>query len=454
MPSIVRRSWGSILKHNFLSFVSLSGMAIVMYGTGLAISSYVQAETGIWDAITDGKVDFSVRYRFEHVEDDRVNSATGLKLKDADASTIRTTLGYKTGQFHHFGARLLLQDVRDIGADNFNDATGKSSKTAFAIVADPSDTDFLEAYLSFDGLSNTVIKAGRQIITYRDAPFHRFMGTILWRQNWQNHDAVSMVNTSLPDTRVSYAYSWNINRIFTDEAVSPKNEFDSNSHFINLKYSGLSLGSLEGYAYLLDLDNADAFSTHTYGARFNGAYPVGDNFKAIYTAEYAHQTDAADNPADIDANYFLGELGGSFNFTGPVKAVTVKFSYELQEGEGGADRFVTILGTNHAYQGWADRFVTTPGDGVEDLYITFVAKFFGAKFIASYHDLNSDNLDYDYGEELDLLLTKTFYKHYTLGLKYADYDADESLINITQNGANSTVTNDASIIWAFAQIKF
>ncbi len=442
------------MKHKLLSFVSLTGLVFVMCGTGLAISSNVQAETAIWDAITGGKFDFSARYRFEHVEDDRVDSATGLKLKDADASTIRTTLGYKTGQFHHFGARLLLQDVRDVVVDDFNDATGKSSKTAYAVVADPSDTDFLEAYLSFDGLSETVIKAGRQIITYRDAPFHRYMGTILWRQNWQNHDAVSMVNTSLPDTKIRDAYSWNINRIFTEKAVSPKNEFDSNSHFINLKYSGFSLGNLEGYAYLLDFDNAAAFSTNTYGARFSGTHPLADNFKAIYTAEYAHQTDTADNPGDIDANYFLGEVGGSFKISGPVEALTIKFSYELQEGNGGADRFVTILGTNHAFQGWADRFLVTPGDGVEDLYVTLVAKFFGAKFIASYHDLNSDNLDYDYGEELDLLLTKTFNKHYTLGLKYADYDADESLINITQNGTNETVTNDASIVWAFAQIKF
>lgn len=442
------------MKHNFFSFTSLSGLMLIMCVTGPGISPYVQAETSFWDAMTGGKVDFSARYRFEHVEDDRINPATGLQLKDADASTIRTTLGYKTGQFHHFGGRILLQDVRTVGPDDYNDATGKSSKTAYAVVADPEDTDFVEAYLSFDGLSDTVIKAGRQFITYREAPFHRYMGTILWRQNWQNHDAVSVVNTSLPDTKISYAYSWNINRIFTDEAVSPKNEFDSNSHFINLKYSGFSLGKLEGYAYLLDFDNAEAFSTNTYGLRFNGAYPVTDNFKAIYTAEYAHQTDAGDNPGDIDANYFLGELGGSFNFTGPVNAVTVKFSYELQQGEGGADRFVTILGTNHAYQGWADRFLITPGDGVEDLYVTLVAKFFGAKFIASYHDLNSDNLGYDYGEELDLLLTKTFYKHYTLGFKYADYDADESLINIAQNGANSPVTNDASIIWAFAQIKF
>jgi len=70
------------LKHRFLSFVRLSGLIVVMYSTGLAISPNVQAETGFWDAITGGKLYFSARYRFEHVEDDRINPATGLKLKD------------------------------------------------------------------------------------------------------------------------------------------------------------------------------------------------------------------------------------------------------------------------------------------------------------------------------------------------------------------------------------
>lgn len=426
----------------------------VIYGSVLIMSTCVQAKGSFWGAMTAGKFDFSARYRFEHLEDDRVNLATGLKLKNADASTIRTTLGYTTGKFHNFGARILLQDVRDFFADNFNDATGNSSKTEYAVVADPSDTDYLEAYLSFDGLSETLIKAGRQIITYRDDPFHRYMGTVLWRQNWQNHDAISLVNTSFPHTKISYAYSWNINRIFTDEAISPLNEFDSNSHFINIQYNGFSLASLEGYAYLLDFDNAEVFSSNTYGVRLRGRYPVRNNLNAIYTAEYAYQTDAADNPGVIDVNYLLGELGVKFIFSGLIDTLSLKFSYELLEGSGGVDRFVTILGTNHAFQGWADRFLITPGDGVKDLYITLMATVFGANFIFSYHDLNSDNLNYDYGEELNLLLIKTFNKHYTLGLKYANYDADENLVNINQNDVNSTVTNDASIVWVFAQIKW
>ena len=34
-----------------------------------------------------------------------------------------------------------------------------------------------------------------------------------------------------------------------------------------------------------------------------------------------------------------------------IDSVTLKFSYEKLSGKGGADRFVTILGTNHAFQG-------------------------------------------------------------------------------------------------------
>ena len=58
---------------------------------------------------------------------------------------------------------------------------------------------------------------------------------------------------------------------------------------------------------------------------------------------------------------------------------------------------------------------------------------YGAKFIASYHMIESDNLGYDYGDELDLLLTKTFKKHYTLGAKIGIYDADTNATNVARN---------------------
>jgi len=406
------------------------------------------ADDDLFEALKNGKVDFTMRYRYEHVDDDAA-------ANDADASTLRTTLGYTTGRFYEVAARLLIQDVRSIGIDDFNDATGRTNvKTRFAVVADPSDTDVLEGYLGFSGLPETTARLGRQIITYRKAPFHRYMGTVLWRQNWQNHDAVSLQNKSFPNTTIDYAYSWNVNRIFTDNAVGARANFNSDSHFINIKYAGLPFAKIEAYAYLLDFQNAATLSVDTFGIRFSGGHKLTEKMNALYAAEFATQDDAAKNPGEISADYFLGEIGASFNIGTTLDSLTIKFNYELMEGDGGVDRFITPLATGHAYQGWADRFMTTPGDGIEDFYYTVTAKIFGATFIASYHDINSGNLDYDYGEELDLFLTKTFKQHYTFGLKFSDYDAEESAINIARNGATSTVTNDVQKFWVFAQIKF
>jgi hypothetical protein len=432
----------ALLKYKILLPSVLTGLI------SLVTTEVTVANDPFWEALTSGKVDFSARYRYENVDND-------LAPKEAHASTLRTALGYKTGIFYNFDARILLQDVRTVGANDYNDATGRpSAKTQYAVVADPTDTDYIEGYLGFSGVKNTYAKLGRQLITYRKAPFHRFIGNILWRQNWQNFDAMTLENTSMPDTTISYAYVWNVNRIFTDKAVaSAAANFDSDSHFINVKYNGLGFTRLEAYTYLLDFNNAPQFSTDTFGLRADGAISLSQSLKALYAGEYAYQTDAGDNLSGFSGNYILGELGASItkplNF---IDAVTIKANYELLEGDGdvntGINSFNTILGTNHAYQGWADRFVVTPDDGIQDYYLTGIIKTFGASFVAVYHDLNSDNLDYNYGEELDLMVTKKFLKHYLVGVKYSDYSADR---NANNSGATAA---DVSKFWAWVQISF
>lgn len=407
-------------------------------------------EDPFWKALTGGKLDFSARYRFEHVDDDSA-------ANDAHASTIRTTLGYASGNFHGFGLRLLGQDVRDVFVDDFNDATGRSnSKTQYAVVADPSDTDLLEGYISFTGgknsaLAKTSLKLGRQIITYRAAPFHRFMGTVLWRQNWQNHDAFTLQNTNLPDTTIHYAYSWNVNRIFTDKAVaSARANFDSDSHFINVRYRGIKHLQLEAYTYLLDFQNAPGASTATYGLRVNGSAPLGDRLKLIYAGEYAAQDDHGTNPLKVNEDYYLGEIGFNWNTGAALQSLVLKFDYEVLTGNG-TTAFQTPLATGHAFQGWTDRFLVTPPDGVEDLYFTAVGKLYGATLIASYHMIGADNLGYDYGDELDLLVTKTFAKHYTFGAKVGFYNADKNPSNLARGGQRAV---DVTKTWLWAQIKF
>jgi len=395
-------------------------------------------------AITGGRLNVGVRYRYEHVNDDAAE-------KNANAATVRTVLGYKTAPFLGLSARLAFQDVRKAGPDDFNDATGRpGAKTQFAVVADPSDTDILEGYAAYTGLLNTTITAGRQIITVRNAPLHRFLGTVLWRQNWQTHDAVSLENRSLPDTVLRYAYTWNINRIFSEKAAGARANFDSDSHLFNARYDGLPWGRIEAYAYLLDFSNSPVNSTATYGLRFNGPWSWIEGVDLLYAAEFAHQADHAGNPAGVSEEYFLGEVGVVFKALEVTDSLMLKVNYELLSGNG-AVSFRTPLATGHAFQGWADRFLVTPRDGIEDLYFTLGTAVAGFNLMLVYHDLSSDHDSYDYGAELDIQLTRKFGKHFTLGLKYSDYDADRNPLNIARNG---NIALDARKFWTWLEFRY
>ncbi|OUR82980.1 hypothetical protein A9Q82_05900 [Cycloclasticus sp. 46_120_T64] len=397
------------------------------------------AEESLVNALTNGKASFSARLRYENVDQEN-------KPEEANAYTARLTATYKTASYYGFSAFAEIESVHSLFSNNYaHKSQAKGAK--YPVIADPNETELNQGYLQYTGLADTSIKLGRQALTYRDAPFHRHVGTVAWRQNWQTLDALSVINTSIKDTTISYAYVWNVNRIFGEDASAAWDDFDSASNLFNLQYTGFKPVKLEAYAYLYDFKNADTFSTNTYGLRASGGTPVADGVKAIYTAEYANQSDAADNPDSIDADYWLAEAGAKMTFDGPIKMLLVKASYELQEGHGGKDRFVTILGTNHAYQGWSDQFLVTPGDGLEDIYITAVAKAYGVKFVTAFHQFGSDKGSYDYGTEFNLLATKKVAKNYTVGLKYADFKADN-------NSLNTAAVNDVTKVWAFVQAKF
>ncbi len=412
---------------------ALSLLATGMTSMALAPTT-AQAEDAFIDALTGGKVSFSARARYENVNQDNA-------LEDADAFTLRTTLGYKTGAFHGFSGFIEFEDVSHLGPDDFN-AAGTNGEPGYSIVADPEGTEVNQAYLAYDAF-DTTFKFGRQIITYRDAPFHRFIGTVGWRQNWQTFDAFSIVNKSLPNTTLSYAYLDKVQTIFGEDGnLAPlmveDGEIEMDSHLFNAQYSGLPIGNLEGYAYLLDYEDSlddSAYSRATYGARLSGAQPLNEAFKVVYTAEYATQDDYADGEMD-QQDYYLLELGGKY------KGWLLKLSHEVQEGDG-TFSFRTPLGTNHAYQGWADIFLNTPTQGLEDTYVTLVGNVLGAKLVAVYHDFETDEDSLDAGDEFDIMLEKTFKEHYTVGVKYADYNADDEFGGV-----------DTEKFWLYGQLKF
>ncbi|MDB2705797.1 hypothetical protein N9Y67_04670, partial [Pseudomonadota bacterium] len=376
------------------------------------------AADSFYEALTGGEVSFSARVRYESVEQDNTK-------KDADAYTVRSTLGYKTGMFHGFSGFIEAEDITELGDGKFNDKVNGDAD--YSVVADPDGTEMNQAYLQYNGF-DTEFKFGRQELTYRGAPFHRFVGNVLWRQNHQSYDAFAISNTSIKDLKVNYAYINKVNTILGGTV-------DMDSHLVNLQYTGLPIGKLEGYGYFLDYEDAPTSSSKTLGLRLSGAKPINENVNIIYTAEFAKQDDYKDSTMD-DQNYYLAELGAKY------KGWLAKLSYEMQEGDG-ASSFKTLLGTNHAFQGWGDNFLSTPSQGLEDIYFTVVGKVFGAKVIAVYHDFETDEGSIDAGDELDLLVAKKFMKHYTVGLKYADYDAGDLAGKV-----------DTQKFWVFGQVKF
>ncbi len=385
-------------------------------------------------ARAEGKFSGELRYRYELVDQD------GFALK-AKASTLRTHLGYTTPDYRGFGGFVQIEDVRHIGAERYNSSV--NGLTQYPAVTDPTDTELNQAYVSYKGFSGTTLKGGRQVITYDN---HRFIGDVGWRQNQQTYDAFSLVNTTFPDMTISYAYVTNVNRIFSERNPA-LNDVKMQSNLINASYKGLPVGTLTGYGYFIDYDPDQPFavtaSHRNLGIRLDGSYAAGD-VKWLYTVETAKQDSYADGASTVDANYRFGTVGVD------VSGFQIKFSYELLSGDG-VYALQTPFATLHAHNGWADKFLTTPRDGLVDVSLSVGTKVGPATLLGVVRDYSSDNLDYAYGKETNLQAVWKASKDLTLLVKSARYRGDTNTTNVARNLA---LSQDVTKYWLQASYQF
>ncbi len=398
-------------------------LAVVAAMPILTLPARLQAQT-LTAAIENGTPSFQLRYRFESVDDDAF-------AENAYASTLRAALGYTTGRWQGLSATVQIQSVIDLGFRSKHNNTGAGSSwngvTSRPVIADPADTAFDQAYLDWNVGRGTHVRAGRQEILLDNV---RFVGNVGWRQFHQSFDAVTLTSRLDPAVRLTYAYVFKQNRIFTDHK-------EMNTHLLNLTWKTRRAGSLTAYAYRIDYDApADsALSTATIGLRWHGTTAVGAAWKGLYDLETAHQTDAGDNPRSVDANYYRATVGAA-------KGVwTVKAGYEVLESSPGDGSFTTPLATLHAWNGWADRFLKTPADGLVDLNLTVAARVTSWNLAVIYHDFSADTGGDHYGSEIDCLATWTSPWRQVFALKAAVYDADRHATDVTK-------------LWAFTSWKF
>lgn len=384
-------------KHQFLTATSMA--ALFASGT-VAAEDFLQA----------GDAGLDLRYRLELVDEDGFT-------KNAAASTLLAKLWYQSGEISGFSGYIEGTKTTVLGKETYNNTI--NGNITRPVVADPDTAELNQAYVQFKN-DIVTLRVGRQAIVLGN---QRFVGAVGWRQNDQTYDAATLTASPMQGLSASYGYVWNVNRIFGDD--HPLGNLGGNTHLVNLGYDGLGFGKLTAYAYLLDFeDNAVAgLSSQTFGARFDGSHAIDETMKVSYSLEAARQSEHGNNPAEYQASYLHGSLGVSMGgYSGEI-------GYERLGSDNGVS-FKTPLATLHKFNGWADKFLATPANGLADLYASVAYKvpegsvLGGTLFKAVYHRFDSAEGGLDYGSEVDLLASRKVTKFLTASVKAAFYNAD------------------------------
>ena len=368
-------------------------LTISMLALGLTSALPLQASesaNSLTEALTGGEANVALRYRAEYV--DREDGS-----REAKASTLKSRITYKTLAVEGFSATFEMDNNSVVFDDNYNDGSGTDTDPE-AVVADATYTEINQAFLNY-AAGDTNIRYGRQRIILDN---QRFIGSVAWRQNEQTFDAFSIVNKSLPETTITLANIYNVNTITGGNIDGNDHQF---YHLLNESIKGLKAS-----AYYYDLKDI----SDTAGIRLTGSTDL-DDLTVLYTAEYAEQT--TDTAIEYDTDYMNLEAGLT------LAGITAKLGYELQSSDNGAAAFSTPLGTNHAFSGWADQFLGTPATGLKDQSFTLASAELGPNVALTYHQFDSDYGSTDFGNEIDLVVSKKFTENYSGLLKAAHFDA-------------------------------
>ena len=360
-------------------------------------SPIAQADSTLETLVKDGSANLDLRYRYEGVEE-------GGKPEDANANTLRTRLSLTTGTLSGVSFGVEFDDVRHLTTD-FNSTV--NGKTDYPVVADPRGTDLNQAYAKFSQGGFTAT-GGRQRIVLDD---QRFVGGVAWRQNEQTYDGVRL-QYGTDSLTAEYSYVSQVNRIFGPD--SPNANLRGDVSLLNAGWKIAADHKLTGFYYDMDYDDSAALSNSTLGVRYDGKLgPVA------LTGSYATQSETGDAPVEYTADYLLLEAKAD------LAGVTATLGGEVLGSDDGIKGFQTPLATLHKFQGFADKFLGTPADGIQDLYAGVAGKLGPVALSLTYHDFQAVEGGANYGSEWDFTAAYAINSQVKALLKFADYSADD-----------------------------
>ena len=103
----------------------------------------------------------------------------------------------------------------------------------------------------------------------------------------------------------------------------------------------------------------------------------------------------------------------------------------------------TPLATLHAFNGWADKFLTTPDAGLKDMFLGVKGKIGVMNWNVVYHDFKAQDGSDKYGTELDASVGASFAKSYGVLFKTAFF-----------NGEPGAAYDDTTKLWVQLTANF
>ncbi len=355
-------------------------------------------------AIREADVSVGLRYRVEQSDDDAFDDA-------ALASTLRTTLKLRTKAFRGFSFLLEAEDVTPVGADrtyrNLGHGGLDNGIRDRPVIADPALTAINQAAAKLER-GPIAFTLGRTELLIGD---QRFVGAVGWRQHHQAFDAAALDAQLAADWTLRYAFLDRVHRITGAEEPM-------GSHAIHVS-GPAGPGALALFGYLLDYERpgAASLSTSNWGASYNGSRDAGAA-TVLWELQYAVQSDRGDHPGNVDLDYQKTGIGFR---RGDVSVRAVR---EALDGDG-TYGFRTPLATLHGFNGWTDKFLATPANGLVDVYVRLDHDLDNWNWTVRWHQFRSAIGSMDYGAEIDAMAVWNTPWKQDFGIKLARYDADE-----------------------------
>jgi hypothetical protein len=354
----------------------------------------------------DGKFTVDLRLRSESVDDEAF-------ARGADALTLRGRFGWRTPVREGWSAFVEVEGTTHLGGEDFNSSA--NGYTAFPTIADPDNAELNQAWVKYAPSARTSFTLGRQRLLYDN---QRFIGNVGWRQNEQTFDALDVQHAFEGGTKLRYTYLGRVQRVFGADNPTPSQaRWNLDGHLLSLSHP-LGPGTLGGYAHIIGNDTLPLNSHRNLGLRYSAKRDAPEGLGWLFNAEAAWQSNHASAPSNRDASYQWIE-GGLVH-----RGHTFRAGWERLGGDG-SYAFQTPFATLHAFNGWADKFLATPANGLEDAYLAWSRKFGKLTASAAWHDYRSDRAGLHYGSEWNASLAWAFAPGWSTMVKAADYRADD-----------------------------